>query len=130
MKESELIRKYMDIIEYNSIDNEEDLDKNMTAQGPKKFPPIKNPNDEETGKFVAGNKHIGYMQPIGKTGQNISLGVGKPMLNRDTSAILTIGGNPSNKNDFLGVQINQPLGKDEAGQRKGPGIAAVYQKKF
>ena len=48
----------------------------MTAQGPKKFPPIKNPNDGGTGKFVAGNKHIGYMQPIGKTGQNISLGVG------------------------------------------------------
>jgi cytoskeletal protein RodZ len=97
-------------------------------------PSISNQNKPATGQLVGGNRQLSYKQPIDDAGKyNVSLGIGRPYMKdltgKDNSALLTVGGNPGNKNNFVGAQIAQPF--SSGGQNQGkPSAQLVYRKKF
>lgn len=88
-------------------------------------------NKDSDGRIVTRNRQIAYMQPINpEKNLNVSLGLGKPQMRnlhgKGQSAILTVGGNPGDRKNFAGVQLSQPI----TGANKGPGISAVFRKRF
>jgi hypothetical protein len=140
MQVSELLRKYIDIIQNEDVppvsaknwqDDPNTLDQKLSPTAD-----LNDPNKADAkGKIVGRNRQLAYMQPLDKDGDlNVSLGLGKPQMRnlhgKGQSAVLTVGGNPGDKKNFAGVQLSQPLSKDQFGQRQGPGISAVFRKTF